>query len=209
MLIVFKVQPDLEKQGWQVFATRFTDTELNYLLTGADLVISTVAGSDQIALIEAAVATGVPRFIPSEFSGLTNLQPLHDPPDKRRQEALDKLQQYQAQGLLRSTVFSCGLFYEHFGPGGLQAVQIDMKQSLGNGHFLVNMEGSQIMAPCDLPIVYVSMISARDAARCVVAALALQQWPTEFTFCAERLSLNDIREICERVKGTNIHYFLS
>ncbi|KAL1797211.1 hypothetical protein ACET3X_003817 [Alternaria dauci] len=49
----------------------YTSTSLQSALTGQDLVISTMSGGDseqQICIIDAAIAAGVKRFIPDEFS---------------------------------------------------------------------------------------------------------------------------------------------
>jgi hypothetical protein len=44
-------------------------TDLLYALRGTDLVISTISGSPQINLIDAASRAEVRRFVPSEFEG--------------------------------------------------------------------------------------------------------------------------------------------
>ena len=44
-------------------------TDLLYALRGTDLVISTISGSPQINLIDAASRAEVRRFIPSDYEG--------------------------------------------------------------------------------------------------------------------------------------------
>ena len=44
-------------------------SELRFALAGVDTVISTISGAAQIALIDAAAAAHVRRFVPSEFEG--------------------------------------------------------------------------------------------------------------------------------------------
>ena len=49
--------------------------------------------------------------------------------------------------------------------------------------------------------VYVSMISARDAARLVVAALALPNWPMEWRMQGDRMAVTQIVELGEQLRG--------
>jgi hypothetical protein len=46
-----------------------SQTDLLYALRGTDLVISTVSGSSQINLIDAASRAEVRRFVPADFEG--------------------------------------------------------------------------------------------------------------------------------------------
>ena len=46
-----------------------TPESLAYTLKGIDLVISTISGDTQLALVEASAAAQVRHFIPSAFSG--------------------------------------------------------------------------------------------------------------------------------------------
>lgn len=57
-------------RGWQVFQVVYSNmSDLRYMLTGVDTVISTVKGEAQLALIDAAAGARVRRFVPAEFEG--------------------------------------------------------------------------------------------------------------------------------------------
>ena len=61
--------------GVKVFRTDYTPASLKTALTGQDAVISVLGGGSlgdpQFALIDAAVAAGVKRFVPSEYGSDT------------------------------------------------------------------------------------------------------------------------------------------
>lgn len=187
-------------------------TSLIYMLKGVDVVISTITGEPQIALVEAAATARVRHFIPSAFSG-----PEQCSPTKLGRSDWDDLiaalDKHQAKFSMNYTLFTCGVFYERFAPGGLNALQIS---TFNNRHAAIGEEGNFLVdiraGKATIPIisateeVSICMISARDVARYIVAALNAYEdtaaWPKEFKFCTERLAMSQLLEICSRVRGT-------
>lgn len=101
----------------KVVEVDFTSPEsLRSALKYIDAVVSAVGGSatdSQTVLIDAAIATGVKRFIPSEFGSVTVNPALKDAPIY---SSLHKIREYleaKAQsGQLTWTVLACGAFSE-------------------------------------------------------------------------------------------------
>jgi hypothetical protein len=169
-----------------------------------DVVISTISGRAQLALIDAAAISRVRRFVPSEFAELPSLRPVNDPFDQGRHAALQKLAQLESSGMI-STVFSCGIFYERFAPGGLQQSQLGLNGHIASeGDYLLNFRHCRAEVPYASiagPPVYVCMTSISDIARAVVAALDLNSWPKAFQLRGDRLTVEQIVGIAEQVRG--------
>jgi hypothetical protein len=205
---VYEANPGLTNKGWQVLQTDYNNaSDLRFKLAGVDTVISTISGNAQLNLIDAAAAAHVRRFAPSEFEGSPSTRPANDVLDNRRRAALARLQQYEAQGM-RYTVFTCGIFYERFGPGGMAASQIGVSSNIGQeGEYIMDLRGAKAQLPfyneAGQPV-YVCMTSARDVARFVVAALSLASWPREFRMRGDRMSVSDLVNIGEQLRG--LHY---
>lgn len=101
--------------------------DLQYLLRGIDLVISTVSGVPQINLIDAAARAGVTRFVPAEYEGPPARRPTDDPLDHGRDHPaiVERLRHWSHRHHpMRFTIVSCGVFYERFARGGLASVGI-------------------------------------------------------------------------------------
>ena len=198
-------KPAMTARGWQVIQITYSDaSDLRYKLAGVDTVISTVSGDAQLALIDAAAATHVRRFVPSEFEGSPADRPADDIFDFGRRAALSRLQNYESQGM-RFTVFTCGIFYERFGPGGMRAAQIGVRSPIGGeGEYIMDIRNCKAMIPyfnsAGQPV-YVCMISARDVARFVVAALDLSSWPRELRMIGQRMTVGEVVSIGEALRG--------
>jgi nucleoside-diphosphate-sugar epimerase len=184
---------------------------LAYTLKGVDLVISTINGKPQLALLNAAAAAQVRHFIPSGFSGPEQCSP-QSTIKSDWQDLTTLLQFHEAQSSMRYTIFTCGVFYEQFGPGGLNALQIS---TFNNDHASIGQEGDLLVdfraGRATTPVIpggeeaAICMTSARDVARYVVAALQayedLTMWPQEFKFCTERFTMTELVILCGRVRG--------
>jgi len=182
-----------------------SQSDLKFKLAGVDTVISTVSGAAQLALIDAAAAVHVRRFVPSEFEGSPSVRPLNDVLDNGRRAAIIRLAQLESSGM-RFTVFTCGIFYERFAPGGMAASQIGLRSPIGQeGTYIMDFRRMKARFPyynsTGQPL-YVCMMSARDVARFLVAALDLPSWPREFRLRGERMSVSDIVAIGQQVRGT-------
>ena len=192
-------------RGWQVIQVNYSNaTDLRYKLAGVDTVISTINGDAQLALIDAAVAAHVRRFVPSEFEGSPTARPMSDVFDYCRRAALSRLNQYEPQGM-KFTVFTCGVFYERFAPGGMRASQIGLRSVIGGeGEYIMDIRNGKAMIPYYNPAgqhVCVCMTSARDVARFVVAALDLSSWPRELRMRGDRMTVSQLVSIGETLRG--------
>lgn len=110
-------KPGAYASNINVFEVDFNSVEsLTTALKGVDAVVSTVGGEavdNQTVLIDAAIAAGVKRFIPSEFGNVTTNPkvekfPVYSSVFKIR----NYLQEKAAAGKLSWTVLACGAFLD-------------------------------------------------------------------------------------------------
>lgn len=202
-------RPELTALGYQVLVVNYDNqTDLQFNLRGVDLVISTVSGNPQINLIDAAAVSNVRRFVPAEFEGPPGRRPANDPLDRGRAACLDRLRHWSHQRRpMRSTIFSCGVFYERFARGGLAAMGIGLSTGVSyQGSYLMDIgagtaeivERTHSGQPTTI-----SMISVNDVGRFLVAAIDLgpQTWPGEFRMQGDRRTVTEILQWAEAVKG--------
>ncbi|KAI1189428.1 isoflavone reductase [Nemania serpens] len=194
----------------QVAVVDYNDLEsLQFLLQGADLVISTISGAEQLNLIDAARRVRVRTFVPSEFEGALGHRPTsNDPFDNGSSTALGQLRRWASskQHPMRFTVFSCGVFYERFAPGGLQRYNMGATCRLPNqGDYLINIG----LGTAELPEtdaqgrqIHITMTSAFDVARFVAAAteLGIENWPQELRMRGARATPQRIQQICSEIR---------
>lgn len=212
--------PEFEPLGAQVAVVDYSDVEgLRYTLQGVELVISTISGDPQLNLIEAARSARVRTFVPSEFEGaLVGRPTTNDPFSRGSEAALGLLQQWPQSNspphAMRYTVFSCGVFYERFGPGGLALLNISTGPNVHNaGDYLVNVGNATAeIVEFDahgMPVV-VSMTSVYDVARFVAAAIEMgpNDWPTEFRMRGDQLTVRDIFRACSSVRNSMFIYLV-
>ena len=136
------------------------------------------------------------------------MRPQNDLLDNDRRAAILRLHQHEASGM-RFTVFTCGVLYERFGPGGMAASQIGLRSDIGQeGDYLMDFRQRRAQIPylntSGQPAM-ICMTSARDVARLVVAVLDLPSWPREFRLRGERMSVRDVVAIADQVQGTIRH----
>ncbi|KAI9830147.1 MAG: hypothetical protein M1819_005824 [Sarea resinae] len=198
-------KPALTQKGYQVIVVDYnSQNSLRFALAGIDVVISTISGNPQIYLIDAAVYARVSRFAPSEFEGSPYSRPPGSPLDRGKAAALARLQHWRQYGL-QSTVFVCGIFYERFGPGGLAAYGIGAGSGCrGEGDYIMDIRNRKANIPnhnASGQFVRICMTSVNDVARFVVAALDLPQWPAELRMCGERLSVSDVVQKGQALRG--------
>ena len=205
--------PGLTAKGWQVITVEYTNsTDLRFKLAGVDTVISTISGTPQLTLIDCCAAARVRRFVPSEFGGPPALRPQDDPLDGQRRAAIIRLSQRESSGM-RFCVFTCGIFYERFQPGGMAASQLGVNSSIGQeGDYLMNYRRRAAQLPYNTSNGHsasVSMIGARDLAQAVVGALDLSSWPREYRVRGERMSVRDLVAVAEQVQGKSLYTTIS
>ncbi|KAI0472579.1 isoflavone reductase [Xylariaceae sp. FL0804] len=195
----------------QVAVIDYSNVEsLRFTLQGVDLLISTISGVEQLNLIDAARRARVRRFVPSEFEGSLSHRPSsNDPFDNSSSTALTELRRWSSSGqhAMKYTVFSCGVFYERFAPGGLQKYNMGQTCRLPNqGDYLVDVGLGTAELPLTNPqgrSIQVVLTSAVDVARFVGAAveLGIESWPREFKMCGDRLSPQRIQRYCSEVRN--------
>ena len=195
----------MTSKGWQVIVIDYgNSSDLRFKLAGVDTVVSTVSGSAQLTLIDCAAAARVRRFVPSEFGGPPGLRPQEDPLDNQRRAAILRLSQRESSGM-RFCVFTCGIFYERFGPGGMSASQLGVNSGIGQeGDYIMDYRRRTAKLPYNSSSgnsATVCMIGARDLAQAVVGALDLSSWPREFRLRGERMSIRDVVAVAEQVQG--------
>lgn len=202
--------PGLTAKGWQVIVVDYNNTSaLKFTLAGVDTVISTVSGTAQLTLIDCAASAKVRRFVPSEFSGPPGLRPQdNNILDNSRNQAIVRLAQHESSSGMKFAVFTCGIFYERFAPGGLAASQLGLSSHIGNeGDYIMDYRRKKAQVPYNTtsghsPVV--SMISVKDLAHCVVAALSISPWRREFRVRGDRMSVNEIVRTAEHVRGESV-----
>ena len=181
--------------------------DLRYNLQGIDLVISTISGNSQINLIDAAANTRVRRFVPSEFEGPPSRQRPNDALDRGKAVSRDRLRYWSHRTNIRSTVFSCGVFYERFARGGLASLGIGASTSVYyQGTYLMDIERGTaeiVEKNSSGHSIYISMISVHDVGRFLAAAieLGLRDWPSEFRMAGDRRTVSEILSWAEAVRG--------
>jgi hypothetical protein len=194
-----------------------SQTDLLYALRGTDLVISTISGSPQINLIDAASRAEVRRFCPSDFEGPpTRRRGNEDPFDRGRAAALEYLREISRRNTrhpMLFTTFTCGVFYERFARGGLASKGIGLGTGLEQqGAYLLDIErnaGEVVEYNAAGQPVYLCLTSVVDVARFVVAAIGLgiNNWPAEFRMRGDRRTVTQIIEYAEAIKRSELRIF--
>ncbi|KAH6625372.1 hypothetical protein C7974DRAFT_376900 [Boeremia exigua] len=200
-------QTVLISQGYQCQVVDYKSNScLQHALMGVDTVISTVTGKPQLRLIEAAVQCRVRRFAPAEFEGQPGQRVPNSILDRGKSSALTRLHHYAAY--IQSTAFVCGIFYERFAVGGLRAQQMGANGASGEGDFIADIRNMTAVAPVyDAAgnLSYVCLTSIFDAAKFVVRALDIPQWPAEMSMCGERMSVHALIELIKTCRGRPLH----
>ncbi|KAI0540538.1 hypothetical protein GGR58DRAFT_511654 [Xylaria digitata] len=202
--------PEFEAYDCQVAAVNYHDpNQLQFILQGVDLVISTISGVEQLNLIDAARRVRVRTFVPSEFEGPLSHRPApdDDPFDNGSAASLSQLRQWSTsrQYPMKYTVFSCGIFYERFAPGGLRAYNMGASHRLADqGDYMINIEHGIAELPeanAQDRQIQITLTSVFDVARFVAAAvdLGIDNWPREFKMRGARITPQRIQQFCSEV----------
>ncbi|KAE9374643.1 isoflavone reductase family protein-like protein [Stipitochalara longipes BDJ] len=205
-----KPQPELEALDYQVAVVDYDSQEdLRFTLRGIDLVISTIPGSAQLNLMDAAAYSSVRRFIPAEFEGSPRRRTRKDPLDRGKAAVLDRLRHWahHPRHPMACTVFCCGVFYERFARGGLISLGIGTSTGVSvQGSYLMDIEASTaevVEEDREGNPIHLNLTSMYDVARFLVAALdlSLDSWPQEFRMSGERRTVGEVLQWAEAVKG--------
>jgi nucleoside-diphosphate-sugar epimerase len=168
-----------------------------------------VSGNAQINLIDAAANTRVRRFVPSEFEGTPSRQKPDDALDRGKAVTRDRLRYWSHRTNMRSTVFTCGVFYERFARGGLASMGIGASTGVYyQGTYLMDIgQGTAEVTERNTSghSIHISMISVNDVGRFLAAAieLGLRDWPSEFRMAGDRQTVAEILSWAETVRGGN------
>lgn len=178
---------------------------------GVDTVISTVTGTPQLRLIEAAVQARVRRFAPAEFEGQPGLRAQSDVLDRGKNAALALLQHYQ--GYIQYTVFVCGILYERFSVNGLRSQVMSTNTGWSNeGDFIANPRQMTALAPvwdAAHNLSWLCLTSAYDVAQFVVRAIDMPTWATEMSMYGERMTVNELLEIIRACRSGCSRIYIS
>ncbi|KAI0459544.1 isoflavone reductase [Xylaria acuta] len=206
------MHPEFEAEyGCRVVVVDYHDSHsLEFCLHGVELVISTISGAEQLNLIDAARRARVRCFVPSEFEGSLGHRPSpnDDPLDNGSSTALSQLRHWVSSKhyAMKYTVFSCGVFYERFAPGGLKAYNMGSTCRLPDqGDYMIDVG----LGTAELPdtnaqgrSIRITMTSAFDVARFVAAAieLGIDNWPVEFKMRGAQYTPQEIMQLCSEVR---------
>ncbi|KAL6708615.1 hypothetical protein ACN47E_002596 [Coniothyrium glycines] len=205
-------QTGLIAQGYECATVDYNNpSSIHHALMGVDTVISTVSGTPQLRLIEAAVQCRVRRFAPAEFEGQPRLREQNDILDCGKRSALALLQHYR--GYIQSTIFICGILYERFSVNGMLSHRIGTSTGCGNeGDYIANARYMTSMAPVydtQQNLSCLCLTSAYDVAQFVVRALDMPIWAPEMSMYGERMTVNSLVELiraCRNRPWTSIEY---
>ncbi|KAH7380390.1 hypothetical protein DE146DRAFT_761120 [Phaeosphaeria sp. MPI-PUGE-AT-0046c] len=191
-------QSALISQGYQCQVVDYDDPQsLQHALMGIDTVISTVTGTPQLRLIEAAVQCRVRRFAPAEFEGQPGLRGQNVVLDRGKNAALSLLEYYR--GHIQYTVFVCGILYERFSVNGMLSQHMGASTGYGNeGDYIANPRNMTAYVPtfdAARNLACVCLTSAYDVAQFVVRALDMPVWEREMSMYGERMPVNDLIEV--------------
>lgn len=129
---------------------------------------------------------------------------VYDQFDSKREEALNLLNRYSSH--MESTIFVCGMFYEHFQPGGLGSSGIGTTSGFNaEGDYIMNCRSmtTQMYASGSKPqpTAAICMTSVQDVARYVCKALDLPRWPPQIRISGARLQITELIFKVQQLRG--------
>ncbi|QUC16129.1 uncharacterized protein UV8b_00370 [Ustilaginoidea virens] len=209
-------RPEFAQLDVQLHVVDYGDHDsLTFALQGVDLAISTISGTEQINLINAAGRARVRVFVPSEFEGSLAKRPSHhDPLDRGSVQAISLLKQWESASRMRYTVFACGIFMERFHPYGLGYLNIGYGSGVSRvGDFLLDINdftAEYAEHNAKGHPVRVCLTSVYDVVRFIVAAIDLgpRNWPHEFTMRGDRMHVRDVVGTCSRIRNVAFHHHM-
>jgi hypothetical protein len=167
------------------------------------LVISTVNGTPQLRLIEAAVQCRVRRFVPAEFEGQPGLRGQNDILDRGRSTAQTLLRHYSTH--IQSTIFVCGVLYERLSVNGMLSQHMGGNTGYGNeGDYIANPRNMTAEVPAwdsGHNLSWLCLTSAFDVAQFVVRSLDMSSWAPEMSMCGERMTVTALVEIIKACRS--------
>ena len=210
----FQPKPSLTQGGYQVMVVNYESRKsLEFALKGVDVVISTIPGSTQIRIIDAAIKSGVKRFAPAEFEGRPSMRSeenlINRSLDRGKSSVLMHLHRHREQ--IEYTVFVCGILYERFAPGGLQRNGIGGSTGISHeANFMIDVRNMRAHVPyvnSKSQPVEVCLTATSDLARFITKALDIQQkWPPELIMHGERIKAQDLLGSVVRARGTSTKF---
>lgn len=199
----------MTNEGFPVLVVDYDDRdELYYSLLGITVLISTIPGTTQIPLIDAAIRAGVSRFAPAEFEGLPALRPQDDALDNGKAAVLAHLHNNAYR--LEYTCFVCGMLYENFAPDGLYiSSKIGQSSPIsGEGDYLMNVKTMTAELPPSNAAgeqVLIRMTAGQDVGKFVARAINLLEWPPVLTMSGERISMQQLLRVGETTRNQTFY----
>ena len=183
----------------------YTDAaSLKLALAGVHTVIlahwnrdPTVFIASSLALLDAAVAVGAKRFVPSEFAA----HGLHDDPIEAYRPKAVVADAVRKSGL-EYTLFECGFFMNYLGTG-----------SPGLGYMgafspLVDVANCTALFVGDGEY-HIVQTHGEDVGKFVAASLDLDKWPEISRMAGDRKKVNEILALAEEIRGTPSSLFVA
>ena len=194
----------MANERYQVLVVDYENQDsLEHAVMGVHTIISTVTGTPQVALIQAAAAQNVLRFAPAEFEGPLSARPESDPLDHGKKVVREWLDHFRYK--MQYTVFTCGVLMERFAPGGLHGQRLGMAKGYGaEGDYMINVRNLRAIAPIvdsQGNDVELCLTAAQDVAKLIVRAIDMRNWPPELSMVGERMTVRQLLQTVLVVRG--------
>lgn len=175
------------------------------------MLVSTIQGDSQLHLIQAARRARVRTFVPSEFEGPLAHRPTADDPLDHGSAAalrlLSELSSPSSSHRMRYTVFTCGVFYERFHPGGLAFYNMGAGANVQlPGDYLLDVNAATaeiVQHNAQGGLVALAMTSVYDLARYVAGAIEIgpENWPEELRMRGDQLTVLELVQACSTARA--------
>ncbi|OJD17881.1 hypothetical protein AJ78_02053 [Emergomyces pasteurianus Ep9510] len=185
-------------------------SSLTEALRGIETCISTAASFDdesfaegQIALVEACIAAGVRRFVPSEFELDPHTRKDRIPYLAAKRKVLSYLNTAEVRNRIECTIFTPGIFYDYYCP-----MTEDGKRHVGSASLVpIGFDMVVDLKSCRAELVdgmddkRIRFTAVDDVGKFVAKALELDHWPGQFLMSGENLTCMELIELCGKVRG--------
>ena len=167
---------------------------LRHALNGVHVLISTIPGNHEKALLEEAVRARVRRFMPAHFDGLPTTCDPSCPLDNHREEM--RLLLAENRRVMQSCLVICGILYEYFQPGGLASGD----GPLAFDYHPFNVQDMMAQIPLQAHLRLVCLTAMQDVARCITKLLERSSWPAEVRIYSERMTVEKMLASIEEIR---------
>ncbi|OJD25370.1 hypothetical protein ACJ73_03261 [Blastomyces percursus] len=185
-------------------------SSLTEALRGIDTCISTAASFDdksfadgQIRLVDACIAAGVRRFVPSEFELDPHTRKDRYPYLAAKRKVLSHLATPAVREKIQCTLFTPGIFYDYYSPMTEDGKRHMSSESLVPIGFdiVVDLKNCRAQLVDGMEEKRMRFTAVDDVGNFVAKALELEEWPDQFMMSGEDLTCKELIGICEKVRG--------